>query len=113
MPKTKQHLAMELYQAYPRKAARGAALVAILKALDKESPEYLLERVRTFAAATAQWPPSDRFYIPHCATFMNQERYADDEAEWMRNAVQDQGWKPTVSLEQAKELLSDDTADTE
>ena len=46
-------LAESLYQAYPRKAGKGAALTAITKALKKKPYPELLEAVQAFATATA------------------------------------------------------------
>jgi hypothetical protein len=71
--------AMTLYQIYPKHVARAAALKAIAKAMARESYEFLLESVEAYAAAS-QW--QDRQFIPHAATWFNQERYHDDRDCW-------------------------------
>ena len=84
-----------VYAEYPRKEARRAALKAISiagKRLVKgESPhppmplrdarELLLERTRAYARSPAGQNP-ERSFIPHPATWFNQSRYLDDEANW-------------------------------
>ena len=77
----------EIYQAYPRKIAKGAALKAItaaIKLLTKSDPsqnaaKYLLEKVKRFAVS-----PKGNLgqYTPYPSTFFNQARYLDDETEW-------------------------------
>lgn len=83
-----------IYAAYPRKAARAAALKAISAALVKASQPghegnanpaaWLLARVEAYAASPAgRSPPKDAGdFRPHPATWFNQERYHDDPAEW-------------------------------
>lgn len=87
-----------IYNAYPRKVGKVAALKAIRKALvelcgrdnfDGANATYAaarwLERVVVeYAHATARWPPGDKKYIPHPATWFNQGRYDDDPGEWDR-----------------------------
>lgn len=74
-----------IYQAYPRKIGKGAALKAISKALDRgHSQQLLVERAQAYAAATATWPAEDRQFIPHPATWFSQDRFLDDPSEWSR-----------------------------
>jgi len=68
-----------IFHAYPRRVARGAAIRAIAKALKVMPYDDLLEAVREYARAREG---QERQYTPHCATWMNQERYADDREEW-------------------------------
>lgn len=73
-----------IYQLYPRKVGKQAALKAILKALKSLPSEVLSERVRAYAAATARWPKKDKEFIPHPSTWFNDGRYEDDQNEWHR-----------------------------
>ncbi len=68
-----------IYEAYPRKVGRGAALKAIVKALKLVPFEELLEAVREYARAREG---QEREFTPYPATWFNQERWADDREEW-------------------------------
>lgn len=72
-----------IYQAYPRQVGKQAALEAIhkaLKAIDQPDPvAWLLSRVEAFAASDAG---NRGKYTPHPATWLNEGRYDDDDAEW-------------------------------
>lgn len=70
-----------LYEAYPRKEGRAVALKAIAKALKKETFEKLMEAVTEYAKAKAK-AGADPQYIPHPATWFNEERYHDDRSNW-------------------------------
>jgi len=70
---------LKIYEAYPRKVGRGAATRAIARALRMVSADELLEAVREYSLAREG---QERQYTPHCATWMNQERWADDREEW-------------------------------
>lgn len=90
--------AEEIYNCYPRKIGKRAAIKAIAGALsrllqgEKGSEQvftssddvraFLEHRTRMFAQS-----PSGRRgeYTPHPATWFNQSRYLDDESEWNRN----------------------------
>ena len=79
----------KLYEAYPYKVAKGAALKAIEKALKKKPFEELMEAVKEFAAATAEWPEDKRReFIPMPSSWFNQERWEDDRASWRRHVRQ-------------------------
>lgn len=94
-----------IYQAYPRKVGKTAAIKAITAALrqvNKCGPldghatagDYLLERAQSYAEAVATWPARDREYIPMPATWFNRGSYLDDPREWQakgaRTATTDQ-----------------------
>lgn len=81
MPQPKQpvELACQIYDLYPRKVARKAAIAAILKALRKVPGMTLMERTKAYAEAKAG---ADHQFIPHASTWFNQERWDDDPAEW-------------------------------
>lgn len=91
----------DLYTAYPRKTGRRDAISAAVRALQRiargEDPPpgvevwpppdpfaWLLDRVKVFAKSARGAPPAsaDDDYRPHPATWFNQARYCDDEAEW-------------------------------
>ena len=74
----------QIYQAYPRKVARSAALRAIEKAIKMQEPDeaawdWLLKQTQTFARSPAG---NNGNYTPHPATWFNQQRYLDDPKEW-------------------------------
>lgn len=71
--------AEQIYDAYPRKTAKPAALKAIASAMRRASPEVLLERTKAYATARAGADPA---YTPHAATWFNQHRYNDDQKGW-------------------------------
>lgn len=76
----------EIYQAYPRKVARPAALKAIVKALAKIPFVTLLEKTQLFSAAWVGAPKEELVYCPHPATWFNGERYNDDPSTWRRSS---------------------------
>jgi hypothetical protein len=70
--------AERLYDAYPLKAARGAAIKAIEKALRKASFDVLFKAVTSFAdSAKAQSQ-----FCPYAAKWFDEERWADDPRLW-------------------------------
>ena len=73
--------ALEVYNAYPLKVARPAALKAIVRALEAIPFEDLLAKTKAYAAARG----ADLAFVPHPATWFNQQRYNDDPATWRRN----------------------------
>lgn len=65
------------WRAYPRKTGKGDARNKFAKALTKTTFETImtaLERVK----GSAQWQRDGGQYIPHPATWLNQERWDDD-----------------------------------
>jgi len=96
MTKEEAQCAERIYSEYPRKVAKQAALKAIVKAVldvskrdgaPAEPCVWLLDRVKAYAAAVKAWPANDRRFIPHPATWFNQGRYDDDDAEWRRGGA--------------------------
>ena len=90
--------AMALYQAYPRKVARGAALKAIKKSLimppEKGGIGYDAMLGAVLEYAEAKKGQESRF-VPHPSTWFNQERWADDRSDWW------EGRRPEVPAEAA------------
>jgi len=70
----------QIYDAYPKKVGRPAALRAIRRALAKHPFDFLLECTRRYAQTCNS--PAD--FIPHPSTWFNQERFNDDSATWQR-----------------------------
>jgi len=68
-----------VYQAYPRKVAKPTALKAIQKQITKYGFDDVLSKTELFAKATQG---EDLKFIPHPATFYNQERFNDDPDTW-------------------------------
>ena len=99
---TLDEMTMALYQAYPRKVAKGAARKAIRKALllplEKGGVSFdaLLDAVQEYARAKEG---QESRYIPHPATWFNAERWADDRDDWW------EGRRPEVSAEDAWERV--------
>ena len=84
-PNIPNGVVIEIYEAYPKKVGKPAALKAIAKAITKIKPEDLLSKTRAFAAAKIG---SDPQFIPHPATWFNQERFNDDPTTWNTNGNQ-------------------------
>lgn len=80
--------AEEIYEAYPLKVGRAAAIAKIRLALKKKPAAFLLERTQLFAAAVARWPEDERErFIPHARTWFNQGRFDDDPRTWEKKAA--------------------------
>lgn len=76
--------ALDIYAEYPRKVGREKALSAINVALKKVKADDLLAKVKEYAQAVAQWPASEKQYVPNPATWFNQGRWEDDPETWKR-----------------------------
>lgn len=92
---SKPHPDLSIYEAYPRKEGKGAAMTSINKAVTRlvkgEAPHapmvkldaqrYLMRRVLEYERSPAGRQP-DKTKIPHPATWFNQKRYDDDQSNW-------------------------------
>ncbi len=67
----------EFWACYPRKVAKGAARRAFAKALKIASMEEILEGVARYRQEIRQKSTEPQF-ICHPATWLNQERWADE-----------------------------------
>lgn len=85
-----------IYYLYPKKVGRGAAIKAIEKAYLRmrkrgipadQAWKKMQEATMAYAEAVGKWPPEDRQYIPHPATWYNSERFLDDRKEWDRGGA--------------------------
>jgi len=73
--------AESIYQQYPRRVAKPRAIPAIKKAIKAIGYANLAVIVSQYRKATEG---ADLQYIPHPATWFNQERYNDDPQTWTR-----------------------------
>jgi len=65
-----------LYDGYPKKVGKGAARKALKAALKKIDYDTLFSKIIDFAIETEGKDPK---YIPHMATWLNQERWEDEQ----------------------------------
>ena len=63
------------YAAYPRKVSRGAARKAWSKAVTKVDPAVIMAAV---ALARPGWAMNDIKFVPHPASWLNREQWADE-----------------------------------
>lgn len=71
-----------IYAEYPRKVAKKPAIKAIVQAAKAHGHEFLIERTKAYAIAV---DGADHEFLPHPATWFNQERFKDDPKEWVRS----------------------------
>ena len=67
----------EFWKAYPRKTAKGGARKAFVKALKKTTVDVLISAVEE-QKYQEEWTKDDGKYIPHPATWLNNERWEDE-----------------------------------
>lgn len=79
-------IAIGIYDAYPKKVGRPAAIKAIQRALSVVEADMLLELTSAYAKSVEGADPQ---FIPHPATWFNQERYNDDPKTWPRSDRRD------------------------
>lgn len=72
----------EWFAVYPRHVAKVKALDSYRRAVTKIGIDELLELTKEYARAVIGHVPKDK--IPYPATWLNQERWTDDPAEWMQ-----------------------------
>lgn len=66
----------DFWAAYPRRADRGHAVKAWAKAIKNAEPQTVIDAAARFAGKVAN---SDPKFIPHAATWLNGERWLDEE----------------------------------
>lgn len=72
-------LASRIYDAYPLKVGKPAALKSIQGAMRRgHTFDFLMQRVRAYAAARN----GDKSFVPHPSTWFNQDRFNDDPSTW-------------------------------
>lgn len=75
----------KFWQFYPRKIGKRAALKAFSR-LDAEEQSAAVEMAEAFGEAMQHVLASNRCFIPHPSTWLNQGRWDDDPAEWIATA---------------------------
>jgi hypothetical protein len=76
-----------IFDAFPKRVGRKAAIKAINAALESITADRLLESTKAYAAAVASWPEDDRRFVPHPATWFNRGSYDDDPEQWKRTGA--------------------------
>ena len=71
--------ACSIYDAYPKKVGKPAAMKSILKALSEFPPEMVLQKTKEYASSRAG---QDAQYTPNPATWFNQQRFNDSPETW-------------------------------
>jgi hypothetical protein len=103
--------AEKIYNAYPRKTQRAAAIRAISKALKSEPFENLLQAVSEYAASP-KVKSTPKEFIPYPATWFNSESWKDDRSEWGLSAKaiekQETLWGKLRSEIKKQGLITDD-----
>jgi hypothetical protein len=101
MPQLPNEVATQIYNIYPRKVARRAALRSIVNALTRihdgeinQKPMAWEDAYKFLITKTTQYagsPAGNRGSLtPHPTTFFNQSRYLDHEIEWFRQTVDEE-----------------------
>lgn len=67
----------DFWSLYPRKVAKGAARKAWAKALKSTDAESIITALK---AQLPAWQQSDPKFVPHAATWLNGERWADEQS---------------------------------
>jgi len=73
---------LQIYNEYPRKVGKLAALKAIEKAMATSVFAELLNATTAYRNATNCWSTEKQSFIPHPTTWFNQGRYLDDPKTW-------------------------------
>lgn len=73
------HQIEEIYNEYPRRVGKPAAIKAICKALRECGFKELLGKTQQYATARAG---TDMAFTPHASTWFNQQRFNDDPSTW-------------------------------
>ena len=74
-----------IWQHYPKKTGKQAALPEIRKAIKEHGVERIEERTRAYAEAVARWSADDRKFIPDPVRWFKRGNFDDDPAAWERN----------------------------
>lgn len=87
-----------IYEIYPKKVGKPAAIKAIKSALKDKPFEELLKLTSEYNKARQG---SDHKYTPHPSTFYNQQRYNDDKGTWRHSEQSHHGNQGTYNNGQA------------
>lgn len=69
----------DFWSIYPRKISKAAAEKAWKSALKRSAPEDICAAAARYAAAVRDWVSSDRSFIKHPSTWLNQDCWLDEE----------------------------------
>ena len=84
IPPASDYIAEHIYNLYPRKVGKPAAIKAIKRKLKGKEAKTLIMLTGLFANAWAGASRDDLRFCPHPATWFNQERFNDDPSTWCR-----------------------------
>lgn len=87
--------ALEIYDAYPRKVGKPAAVRAIIRAMKSHPCGKILAVTRIYAEARRG---EDAAFTPHPATWFNQERFNDAPETWRSSSQQGKPQTPKEIL---------------
>lgn len=89
---SRKELADAIYDLYPRKVGKPAAVKAILTQLNSHPFELLRDAT---AKLSGLWAGQDMTYLPHPSTWFNQQRFNDSPETWAPKAATSNG-KPII-----------------
>jgi hypothetical protein len=69
----------DFWSIYPRKVSKAAAEKAWKSALKRSTPEEICAGAGRYAAAVQDWTGSERSFIKHASTWLNQDCWEDEE----------------------------------
>jgi hypothetical protein len=95
----------EFWTIYPRKEGKGAARKAWVKAVKSLPASELLPIVRSYSVRVHG---TERRFIPFPATWLNQERWADEVSDQQGEANSDAGWFQPFTMPPAPPEVEDD-----
>lgn len=79
--------AEKIYEAYPKRRHRIAALKAIKLALKRTPSDHLLAKTGAYAEVVGRWLDEHKKFIPDAASWFNAGGYDDDPQTWEKNAT--------------------------
>jgi hypothetical protein len=95
----------DFWSIYPRKEGKGAARKAWGKAVKSLPASELLPIVRSYSVRVHG---TERRFIPFPATWLNQERWADEVSDQQAEANGDEGWFQPFTMPPAPPEVEDD-----
>jgi len=75
VPQMPDEMFETFWQTYPRKVSKAQAAKAFARAVTKCPPDQIIQALKTFKFS------ADTEFIPHPATWLNQERWTDQPAK--------------------------------
>lgn len=74
-----------IWREYPKKVGKREALPVIKLIVRERGFDFILQRVKAYAAAVSRWPADERRFIPDPVRWFKRGRYDDDDTAWIRN----------------------------